>query len=151
EDKDRIDRNCPFGMPTTDPAWRHGPTRVVVRDGYVLQHSAVDKIPLWVCEQVTRDQLTGSLGRENPFKPDPMLPVGQRAELSDYRGSGYDRGHQAPAGDQTVDRRLKNETFFLSNMAPQSPPLNQRAWAALEDLARSWVLEQKISVAKIIT
>jgi endonuclease G len=151
EELERIERNCPFGMPKTDPGWQHGPTRIVVRDGYVLQHGSVDKIALWVCEQVTREQLTGDIPRRNPFQPDPKLPVGQRAELADYRGSGYDRGHQAPAGNQTVDQRLKDETFYLSNMAPQSPPFNQRAWAALEDLTRSWVLDRQVTVAKILT
>ena len=46
--------------------------------------------------------------------------------------------HQAPAGDQTVDETLKNETFYLSNMSPQAPLLNQKIWARLEDQVRQW-------------
>jgi endonuclease G len=151
QDVQRIEQHCPFGMPRTDPGWQHGPTQIVVRDGYVLQHSSVDKVAFWVCEEVVWDQLVGDAVRRNRFLADPKLPAGQRAELEDYRGSGYDRGHQAPAGNQSRDQRLKDETFYLSNMAPQLGAFNQRAWAALEDLARTWVFDRRVRRAQIIT
>lgn len=133
-----ISKNCPFGAPTLDPGW-YGPTSQVVREGYVLLHSNVDKIPLWVCEGVSREQLSGNAERKDVFAPDPLLAQGQRAELSDYKYSGYDRGHQAPAGNQNSSQRLKNETFFLSNMAPQIGAFNQRVWRELEAQCRDWV------------
>ena len=146
-----IDANCPEGMPVvTDHSL--GVTRYVARQGYALEHSTVDKIPLWVCERLDAEQLSGSLTRDNnPFAPDPELPAGERAELADYRGTGYDRGHQAPAGDQTVNKELKDETFYLSNMAPQAKALNELAWARLEDLVRGWVRDHKVDQAKVIT
>lgn len=139
-----IDRNCPFGAPLSDPAWGHGPSQIVARGGYALRHSAVDLIPLWVCEGLERAQVDGPLGRPetDPFAPDPELPAGQRAELTDYRGSGYDRGHMAPSADQTVDAQLQAETYYLSNMAPQQGVgFNQHIWARLESLARDWIRE----------
>jgi endonuclease G len=142
QDQHRVDRNCPFGMPRLNPTVNFGPTQLITRDGYVLQHSASDKIPLWVCEFLETRQLSGHLARGDQFQPDPLLPEGQRAELSDYRGTGYDRGHQAPAGDQTKDARLKAETFYLSNMAPQVPALNQQIWRELEDTVRKWMVER---------
>jgi endonuclease G len=141
-DRARIDRNCPLGMPKVDHSFPHGPTRFVIRDGYVLEHSTVDKIPLWVAEHVGRAQLAGNLKRDDKFLPDPKLPKGDRSELKDYAGSGYDRGHQAPAGDQTTDATLKAETFYLSNMAPQIPELNRQIWAELEDLCRTWIKDK---------
>lgn len=135
----RLTDNCgPFGAPELSDNWEFGPTTTVFRDGYVLQHSGMDKIPLWVCEHVTRDEISGSLPRKDAFKADPECPEGQRAELEDYRGSGFDRGHMAPAGNQTVDARLKKETFYLSNMAPQTAALNQKIWAGLEETVRQW-------------
>ena len=107
--------------------------------GYVLQHSAIDRIPIWVAEHVGKGQLTGSLERDNAFAPDPLLPSGKRAELKDYKGSGYDRGHQAPAGNQTNDATTKSETFFLSNMCPQLGKLNRQKWKELEEKTRVWV------------
>lgn len=143
-DRARVESQCgPFGVPQKNPDWSHGPTKIVYRDGYVLEHSSTDKVPLWVCEGVTPAQLSGSIARRNVFSPDPKLSAGARAELADYRGSGYDRGHQAPAGNQTTDRRLKDETFFLSNMAPQVGAFNQQIWAELEKRVRDWAERQE--------
>jgi endonuclease G len=142
ETQARIDKHCPFGLPRLDSNWNFGPTDIVARDGYVLQHSAVDKIPFWVCEHVTVDQLTGKAPRGNPFKADPLLASGRRAELSDYASASsvYDRGHQAPAGDQTRNQQLKDDTFYLSNMAPQVGQFNRQIWKQLEERVRKWMI-----------
>lgn len=132
-----IEENCPFGRPKVGAGF--GPTRFVIRNGYVLEHSSTDRIPIWVCEGVTVAELGGNVPRKNRFKADPKLPAGERAELSDYAGSGFDRGHMAPAGNQTVDTTLKYETFYLSNMAPQAPLMNQRIWETLEGRVRDWL------------
>ena len=131
---------CPAGMPQHNPDWPSDPTEFVVREGYALEFSNELRIPLWVCEHVSSEQLNGPEKRADQFKVDPML-TGPRSELADYKGSGFDRGHQAPAGDQTSDKTLKADTFYLSNMAPQVPAFNQQAWAALEGLARDWAIE----------
>ena len=141
QQKALIAKNCLFGKPQKDADWGFGPTDFVYREGYVLEHSATDKIPLWVCEGLTPEQLNGHAARNDAFAPDPLLKAGRRAELADYKGSGYDRGHMAPAGDQTVDAELKKETFFLSNMSPQTPAHNQQMWAALEEQVRQWALD----------
>jgi endonuclease G len=142
KDQQRVDKNCLFGQPLLNSSWRFGPTDLVPRDGYVLMHSATDKIPLWVSEFVVKGQLAGKLDRDDKFAPDETLKPGRRAELIDYKGSGYDRGHQAPAGDQTTDKKLKAETFYLSNMAPQVPALNQQIWRGLETHVRDWIIER---------
>ncbi len=147
-----IEDNCgPFGMPELDEAFEHGPTDFVIRTGYVLQHSAVDKIPRWVCEHVTPEELSGDTTRRNPFAPDPQLAGKPRAELDDYRGSGFDRGHLAPAGNQARSQTAKDETFFLSNMTPQVPQHNQQIWRELEELTRDWVAGGAVASAFILT
>jgi endonuclease G len=134
-----VNASCYDGLPV-DSREPRGSTELVVRRGYVLEHSSVDKIPLWVCESVSSAQLTGHLARSNRFKADPMLQ-GPKAYPEDYVGSGYDRGHQAPAGNQTLDPELKQQTFFMSNMAPQRPSLNRGIWKLLEDKTRAWVFQ----------
>lgn len=47
------------------------------------------------------------------------VPVGYRAELDDYSGNGYDRGHMAPAEDMNRSQRTMAESFLLTNMAPR--------------------------------
>ncbi len=129
---------CAFGMPERDVGWDHGPTIIVDRPGYVLEHSSQDKVALWVCERVHKDHLTGEANRKySPFKAEPRLGPGERAELADYRGSGYDRGHQAPAADFKYSQDRMNDSFFLSNMAPQvGIGFNRHIWRYLEEDVR---------------
>jgi endonuclease G len=100
------------------------------------------KIPEWVAEHVTREQLLApAVPRKDAFRPDPDVPVG-RAELADYQGSGYDRGHQAPAGDFRFSVDAMRATFLLSNMAPQRPEMNRVIWRDLEIAVRSLVAHE---------
>lgn len=139
EQEAQVRDNCIFGRPQLKPG-AAALSKLVCRDGYVLEHNSLDKIPLWVCERVTSDEAQGQMDRSDRFRPDPLLPKTERAELSDYRYSGYDRGHMAPAGNQNQDERLKDETFFLSNMSPQEGALNQKIWRELEQQVREWTI-----------
>ena len=76
--------------------------------------------------------------RSDKFRPDPN--VKNSAQLSDYRRSGYDRGHMAPSADFRYSREAQDATFFLTNMSPQHNSLNGRAWANLEDQCRNWAI-----------
>jgi endonuclease G len=58
------------------------------------------------------------------------------AEDSDYRNSGYSRGHLAAARDFAWSERAIRSTFLLSNVAPQVQTMNAGAWARLEALVR---------------
>jgi endonuclease G len=92
---------------------------------------------------LTKKKMEGTLPRSNDFRADPDLPPGERAELQDYRGSGYDRGHMAPAASMKWDARAMSESFLLSNMAPQvGPGFNRGIWATLEDKVRQWTQER---------
>ena len=135
-----IKRLCLFGEPKHAPGWPHGPTEEIIRDGYVLENSLADKIPLWVCEHLGNEDLGGPLKRPDPepFRSDPKLPAGSRAELKDYKHSGYDRGHQAPSGDETKNQSRQDATYFLSNMVPQVGQFNQHPWERLEEMVRGW-------------
>src|ERR1041384_7017795 len=48
-----VDKNCLDGAPVKTSE-TFGPTEMVYRGGYVLEHSSTDKIPLWVCEGVDK-------------------------------------------------------------------------------------------------
>lgn len=147
-----IEENCPAGMPQRESGVPHGPTQLVAREGYALEHSCVDRIPLWVCEHVTLAELQGSAKRRDKFAPDHELEESCRAELADYRRSGYDRGHLAPAGNHRASKRLKDETFYLSNMSPQvGNSFNRHIWRELEEMTRDWVADRNVESAYIIT
>src|SRR4030042_53848 len=89
-----------------------------VREGYVLAQDARLKIPVWVQYILKPENLTGNIERTDDFRPDNSIPNGARSELSDYSGSGFDRGHMAPAGDMTRSTKVMSESFLLSNMVP---------------------------------
>jgi DNA/RNA endonuclease G (NUC1) len=136
-EQQNIDRG-PFGMPRKD--WNFGDTDYVARTTYVLEHHPVDKIPIWVAEHLEADQWESAADRPpaSSWKSDPDIDEGRRAELSDYRNSGYDRGHMAPNGDfGSYPDRLS--TFILSNAVPQDGPQNSGVWATLEDKVRTLV------------
>jgi endonuclease G, mitochondrial len=116
---------------------------LLCRKGYLMAHDPLRKTPLWVAEHLTRDKVKRSSQRSDDFRADTDLEPGRRAELSDYRGSGYDRGHMAPAADFAWDDQAMSESFYLSNMVPQvGIGMNRGIWMELEKKVRHWVLER---------
>lgn len=106
---------------------------------FAVIYSAKSKTPLVVVERLSGHQINEAKGeqRTNQFYPDPRLPYHARAELSDYRGSGLDRGHNAPAGNQP-DQISMAQSFALSNMVPQDPTHNQEIWKKVEQDVRKF-------------
>ncbi|KWN83448.1 endonuclease [Burkholderia ubonensis] len=104
---------------------------------FEVLHSGVTHGPIWSAEHLTRAHLAIAKTevRTNRFFEETHLPVGERARLSDYRKSGYDRGHMSPAGDRWNDRAMA-ESFSLANMVPQNPTNNRRLWAHIEEAVR---------------
>lgn len=49
-----------------------------------------------------------------------------RATNGDYRGSGFDRGHLAAAANHKWSQKAMEDTFYLSNVAPQVNPHTHR-------------------------
>jgi len=56
---------------------------------------------------------------------------------SDYRASGYDKGHMANAEDFANDCVLEELTFRYYNCAPQTPELNRGPWKHFETVIRN--------------
>ncbi len=116
---------------------------ILCRKGYLLAHDPKRKTPIWVAEHLTHERASASLDRSDDFRPDPDLKKDSRAELSDYKDSGYDRGHMAPAGDMRWDEQAMSESFYLSNMIPQvGVGMNRGIWKDLEEKVRLWALER---------
>ena len=92
----------------------------------------------WSAYCLLDSQLIKNAERTNDFRPDSQISTGS-AELADYRKSGYDRGHLTPAADMAFSEEAMSETFFMSNMSPQTPKLNRGVWKDLEAQVRLWV------------
>lgn len=92
--------------------------------------------PNWVAWELTQDETNGDVSRTNKFFSDP--DVDGCATTYDYRGSGYDRGHMAPAGDMKWSEKAMEESFLLTNICPQAHKLNSGSWKKLEEHCRAW-------------
>ncbi len=112
-------------------------TQSLCFDGFAVMYSGVSRTPLWSAEYLTRKRLQQAkqIDREDSFHEESRLPKSMRAKLSDYSGSGYDRGHLAPNGDM-ANRSQQYDSFSLANIAPQSPRNNRYIWRNIESATR---------------
>lgn len=115
-------------------------TRLIHRKGYTLLYNRKNRIPEWVAWELTSSEAGGKEKRTDRFAEDPDMP-GQTATNSDYKRSGYDRGHMAPAGDMGWSKAAMDESFYYSNICPQQNTLNGGIWKDLEELSRKWAVE----------
>lgn len=110
--------------------------------GFDLGYNEQYEQAAWVAYVLTRLEIeSGTIERTDNFRPDTNIRTGS-ATLADYRGSGFDRGHLAPAGDMQWDPEAMSESFLLSNMSPQLPAFNRGIWRRLETEVRNWALEK---------
>lgn len=110
----------------------------LLRSRYAASYNRALRNPNWVAEHLTRDNLKGTADRStSEFHEDPHIPAMFRALLKDYYRSGYDRGHMCPAADAKSTQQSMDETFFLTNIAPQvGRGFNRNYWADLEHFVR---------------
>jgi len=108
---------------------------------FAVMHSGKSHTPLFVAERLNRATLLEARDnqRADNFFADSRLPRAERAELEDYRDSGFDRGHMAPAGDMATPESMA-QSFSLANVVPQYPINNRKAWASIEKATRKYVM-----------
>ncbi|MFZ3040074.1 MAG: DNA/RNA non-specific endonuclease [Polynucleobacter sp.] len=109
-------------------------------DDFAIYYSPSDKKPIYTVERLNGEQLQAPHPRRtNQFYEEARLPAHERALLADYRGSGYDRGHNVPAGDMSRERGMA-QSFSLANMMPQARQNNQGIWAKrVEEPTRMYI------------
>jgi len=117
-----------FGHPTTTlPS-------PIVYSNHVLEYDSARRVPRWVAEHLTKDQVKQEVAKRKGvnFSPDPLVPMQFRSTNQDYWGSGWSRGHMAPAGDNKHCQDSMNDTFYLTNIVPQDMDNNGGYWNRLE-------------------
>ncbi|MCB8883023.1 DNA/RNA non-specific endonuclease [Acidisoma cellulosilytica] len=118
-----------------------GPLYALCASHFATLYSSRTETPLYSAEHLTAQQIEDAvrMPRNNAFHDDGRLPSAVASTLEDYRGSGFDRGHMAPSGDEP-DSLSQYESFALSNMVPQNPNDNRYLWADIETAVRELVL-----------
>ena len=110
---------------------------VILRKTWItIGYDTVRMIPNYAVEKLTPDMLVGD-SKRSKFYADTTIK--NAVTPSDYNGSGYDRGHLAPAANYKFSQKATDDTFVMTNMCPQTPELNRRSWLSLEDYIRDLV------------
>lgn len=111
---------------------------VIYHNYYVLSYSEEHEQAEWVAYELTKEELEMPwLARDDNFRSDPKVTTGS-ATNADYKHSGYDRGHLLPVADRAFSEAAMTETFFMSNISPQSRNFNGGIWRELEEQTRYW-------------
>jgi endonuclease G len=95
---------------------------LIYRNAYVTSYNRRDRNPNWVAEHMTAESLQRGKDvdrSKSTFKEDESIPAQFRARLTDYYKSNFDRGHMVAAADVKNSQLSMNETFYLTNIAPQ--------------------------------
>lgn len=126
------------GRPPSLPAASARGARSLCYDAFAVLHSPLSRTPLWSAEELDPQRIAQArtMERASRFHEEDRLPEDERAMLSDYSRSGYDRGHLAPSGDMP-DAQSQAQSFTLANIVPQDGQLNRGPWADLEADVRS--------------
>lgn len=126
-----------------DFAWPEYSTNetIIERPYYTLRYNETHEQAMWVAYKLVADSLDqDKFERKNDFREDPRVKTAS-ASLADYKGSGFDRGHLAPAGDFSYDDFALSQSFYMSNMSPQDPSFNRGIWRKLEEKVRDCAME----------
>ena len=114
------------------------PERILKRRAYTLSFNRLTNQPSWVAWGLADNETDGVVKRNKDFYEDTDIPEPHRVSPKDYTGSGYDRGHMAPAADMKFSALAMKECFYMSNICPQTHTLNGGGWKKVEESCRRW-------------
>lgn len=132
-------QNVAVGMPSQETRTN----KFVCHEGYAAMFNTQYKVPMWVAEQMSADEIFGDGERASQFSADPTLNQREQASRRDYSRSGWDQGHMAPAANFSKNQRLMDESFYYTNILPQNPDHNRKFWSNLEKKVRGWTASRK--------
>lgn len=117
----------------------------IFHTNYILSYNEYHEQAEWVYYYLDINKLNESIERTNDFRFDNSVSTGS-ASLNDYKYSGYDRGHLAPAADMKLNKTTMSESFLLSNISPQNASFNRGGWKKLESQIRVWAEKNNLYV-----
>ncbi len=121
------------------PAIPAGSYSVYEYNGFTLKYNESLKISEWAAYELTAQKAREiNAKRGNRFYTDRTIAE-KSAESDDYKHSGYDRGHLVPAADMRFSKDAMRDSFYMTNIVPQTPELNRGPWLDLEEEIRGWV------------
>jgi len=111
---------------------------LLFKSQFIISYNLETLCPNYVCWSLTPSRAKGRVQRSDKFHGDNVVNDRCRVDYFDYNGSGYDRGHMCPAGDNKNSILAMDESFLMTNICPQNHNLNTGAWNDLEIQCRDW-------------
>lgn len=146
------------GLPALAPG-----EEVVMHSAMALVYNEPFEQAKWVAHIIEPDVIDGRITRSNDFRVDPLIKTGSTEETDfflkstapdgqvTYDGYGFDRGHLAPSADFRWSLKALSESYFYSNMSPQTDEFNRELWADLEAKVRGYVFRNKGARLYVVT
>lgn len=126
-----------FALPTSTTG------DIIYHDYFALSYDEEHEQAEWVAYTLSKERLELPwVNRPDKFFEDSLVASGS-AHWYDYRNSGYDRGHLAPAADMAFSEEAMRQSFLMSNISPQNRRFNGGIWRELEELTRNWAKDNK--------
>jgi len=147
--------NRPASAQSPHPALEYGTPdtgHLIDYGSFAISYDGRLRSARWAAEKLTKESLKKNAERANKFRADERIDPEFRAELYDYKYSGFDRGHLAPSADHLLSVLVNRQTFFLTNMSPQvGSGFNQHYWARLEASIRRLALTEEVKSVFVFT
>ena len=125
-----------FGIPSESDL-------LLEKQGFSMGYSHEFRQAVWVAYTLTAKELQAKqVRRKNTFKADPAVKR-RPVHPGEYAGTGYDKGHLAPAADMTYSLASMDNSFLMSNISPQLPGCNRGIWKRVENQVRRWAIQEK--------
>lgn len=116
------------------------------RMGYTVSFNPHTNIPNWVAWELNSEKLIERESRSDKFLPDHDIDERRAITTDEYKGSGWDRGHMCPAGDNRWHWHAMDESFYMTNICPQNHNLNRGDWKELEEACRRWAATETVYI-----
>lgn len=106
---------------------------------YSLEWDCTKRAQRWTCYQMHNGLPNNNVGRNDSWSVDPNIPSQYQTDNSDYKNSGFSRGHMCPSSDRQTTVEQNRQTFYYSNMHPQYQNHNGVLWAKMEQqITNTW-------------
>lgn len=119
---------------------------------YSLEWDHKKKATRWVCYKMYYSVSVSNWSRSNwangdPWDYDPNVPESEQqatySELSKSKpplpnSTYYQKGHILPSADRLGSKEANGQTYYMTNIYPQVPNLNEKIWAQMENQVRAW-------------
>lgn len=109
---------------------------------YVILYDGDLRLPLMTAERVVSSKLR-NIHRTDCFRRDPRIDAPLDSKPSDFEEPIFDQGHLAAFANQRASKLAGNNSFVMSNMAPQTCQFNRGIWQILEGIVRLWAADRK--------